>query len=129
MKFQDAKKYAVAKFTSPSFIKRIKEEDETMIKYLNILKQINNYGYITSESQGGHKITGKHYETHKNFEIYERAYISGFMLESVANEFIKNMGIHTDKIATYVAHCNDDVYVPSNLDIPLTITKKVEKLK
>ena len=39
MKFNDAVTIAVKKFTSPDFIKRIKEEDETMLKCLSILKK------------------------------------------------------------------------------------------
>lgn len=58
MKFKDAIIYAVKNFSSETFINRIKEEDNTMLKHLNILK----------ESQVGNGPN-------------ERAYIMGFMLE------------------------------------------------
>jgi hypothetical protein len=41
MKFKDAVTYAVKNFSSVTFINRIKEEDDTMLKHLNILKEIN----------------------------------------------------------------------------------------
>jgi hypothetical protein len=47
----------------------------------------------------------------------------GFMLETEAPEFIKNMGLKTDKNAVFVPVCSDDINLPSALDIPLTITK------
>ncbi len=44
------------------------------------------------------------------------------MLESNASKFIKNMAFHTDKNAIFIPFC--DAYIPSVLDIPLTISKK-----
>jgi hypothetical protein len=114
MKFKHAIVDAVKTLASDAFIKRIKEEDDTMLKHLTILKEINKYGFITNNSQTGNKTVKEPYE------IKQRAYISGFMLETMAQHFIKNMGLYTDKGAIYIPICDT---IPSNLDIPLTITK------
>jgi hypothetical protein len=109
MKFKAAQKKAVAKFDNLEFIKNIKEEDSSMVKHLDILKEINESGFLTTNSQAGRKIA----------TIYERAYILGFMLKKDAIQFIKNMNIETDKNALYVSISNIDV--DPKLDIPLTI--------
>ncbi len=127
MKFQEAKAAAVKMLSSPEFKQRVIEEDETMLKHFDIIKKINSSGFLTIESQAGNKKTGTNPDTKKRYEIIERAYISGFMLESEAADFIKNMGIHTDKNAVYIAGCADDVYLPSALDTPLTIQKSGRK--
>jgi len=118
MKFKDAVAESVKKLSSSDFIDRVKEEDETMLQHLDILKKINKRGFITTESQAGRKRTGEGYT------IHERAYVSGFMLESNAATFIKDMAVHTDKNAIFVPHCEDSVYIPGKLDIPLTITER-----
>lgn len=125
MKFVEAKAKAVAMFSSPDFIKNITEEDQSMVKHLNLLKTINKCGYITRNSQVGNRIIGKKSAIDgKPFEIIERAFITGFMLEVDAIKFIKNLGIFTDKNAFFVPYCSDDVRLPASLDIPLTISKK-----
>jgi hypothetical protein len=118
MKFKDAIRHSVDKFTSSSFITKIKDEDATMVDHLEILQKINGLGYITNESQAGHKRRGDGYQTN------ERAYITGFMLETNATGFIKKIAIATDKIAMFLPKCGEDVYVPGNLDIPVTITSR-----
>lgn len=110
MKFRASQKNAVAMFDDREFIKNIKEEDSTMIKHLNILKQINQHGYLTTNSQAVRKTT----------IIYERSYITGFMMKKDAIQFIKNMNIETDKNAIYVSITNID---DPKFDIPLTIQK------
>jgi hypothetical protein len=55
MKFKDVQKNRIKIFDSPEFVKRIKDEDDKMLKYLDILKQINLYGFITLNSQAGKK--------------------------------------------------------------------------
>ncbi len=124
MKFKDAIDNSVKQFTSPTFIKEIKEEDVKMVKYLNILKKINENGYLTLESQSGIKRSGISPLDGKPYEINEKAYVIGFMLETDASEFIKNISLYTDKNAVFVTFCNDNVYLPKELDIPLTITKR-----
>ena len=114
MKFRATQKNAVSMFDNPEFIANIKDEDSTMVKHLNVLKQINQHGYLTTNSQAGRKIT-------TNIIIYERAYIIGFMMKKDAIEFIKNMNIETDKNAIQVS-INNGVIDPK-LDIPLSIEK------
>ena len=123
MKFAEAKRAAVKKFDSPEFLERIKEEDATMLRHLPVLQEINRLGFLTTESQAGLPRRGIQPLTQKKQEIQERAYITGFMKEDLAQEFIKKMGIQTDKNAVYIASCSDDVQIPSSLDIPLTIAK------
>jgi hypothetical protein len=124
MKFQEAKNKAAKLLKSKDFIERVKDEDETMLRHLTILQKINQAGFLTTESQAGKKQTGKSYDDGKKYVISERAFVSGFMVEKKAIEFIKEINLKTDKNAVYVPYCADDVYIPSNLDIPLTITKK-----
>uniref|UniRef100_A0A6C0API3 Uncharacterized protein n=1 Tax=viral metagenome TaxID=1070528 RepID=A0A6C0API3_9ZZZZ len=118
MKFSDAKKKAVAKFDSPEFIERIRSEDPTMVRQLPILKEINKLGFLTTESQAGKNSKGKDYE------IIERAYICGFMLEKDAVKFIRDMGMITDKNSVYVPLVGDEIHIPPSLDIPLTLQIK-----
>lgn len=129
MKFNDAIYSAVKKFTSSDFIRRVKEEDESMLEHLNILKKINSYGYITTESQAGRKHSGVSPIDGKPYVIQERAYVCGFMLETFAPHFIKNMALYTDKNAMYIPYCENSIHIPSNLDIPLTTTTKDDKIE
>ena len=123
MKFIEAKARAVALFNSDEFKERVNEEDASMLQQLAILQEINRNGFITVNSQAGTRTKGKHHTTGKAYENIERAYLMGFMLETEAPEFIKNMGLKTDKNAVFVPVCSDDIKLPSALDIPLTITK------
>ncbi len=123
MKFKDAQKKAAMMFSSKTFHHRIREEDETMLKHLPILQEINTHGYLTIESQAGRKSSGKSYDDGTSYEISERAYITGFMQEAKAVEFIKQMNTTTDKNAIFLTYCEDSLYLPSSLDIPVTITK------
>ena len=124
MKFKDAQKVALKMFSSPDFKKRIEEEDRTMLKHLNILTKINANGYLTTESQAGRSYKGLHYIDKTPYETKERAYMHGFMLEDNAAKFIEQIGVKTDKNAVFIPVCSNDIYLPSKLDIPLTITKK-----
>ena len=123
MTFSHAKKKAIDMFESPTFIERIRGEDPTMVKQIPLLKEINKHNFLTQNSQAGRFSKGNHWKTGKPYEISERAYIVGFMLEKDATTFINNMGINTDKNAILIPMCEDDVYTPSNLAIPLTITE------
>ena len=109
MKFKAAQKKAVAKFDDPEFIANIKEEDSTMAKHLDILKQINENGYLTKNSQAGRKTSREN----------EKAYIQGFMMKKHAIKFITKMNIETDKNAVYVS-INEKEPI---FNIPLTIEK------
>lgn len=124
MKFKDAQAKSVKMFSNPEFIKRIKEEDETMLKHMNILQKINSSGYLTIESQAGNRKNGLSVIDGNKYEIRERSYIAGFMKEEDASIFIKQMALDTDKNAMYIPYCSNDMYMPSKLDIPLTVTIK-----
>jgi hypothetical protein len=129
MKFKDAVKRAVDMFENDrEFLERIKIEDPTMVKQLPILKQINQLGFLTTESQAGLRKKGKSSIDGKDYEIHEKAYVCGFMQEKEAGEFIKKMALHTDKNAIFVPTCCDDVIIPRNLDIPLTTSKQNGKI-
>jgi len=85
LKFVEAQSKAISMFSSPSFIKNIQEEDKLMVKNLKFLKIMNEYGYITTNSQVGNKSLGKKSLIDgQPYEIIERAYITGFMLEKDA---------------------------------------------
>ena len=110
--FKIAQKNAVEKFTNLEFIKNIEDEDPTMVKHLNILKQINEYGYLTTNSQAGIKT--------ENYE--ERSFIIGFMSRKDAQNFVHTINMNTDKIALSVVV--SDTYADPKLDIPLTMENK-----
>lgn len=117
MRFKDAQKRSLDMFTSHEFKERIRVEDASMLEQLPILERINSLGFLTTESQAGKRRMGR------DFEIHERAYISGFMLEKQAQEFLKKMNIQTDKNAIFIPYCADGIKLPAGLDIPLTISK------
>lgn len=52
-----------------------REDSKTNIDSVSKLVEINKKGFLTIESQIGIKVK------HKNYEIYERAYIIGFMMK------------------------------------------------
>jgi hypothetical protein len=110
MKFKAAQKKAVAKFDNPDFVENIRDEDPTMVKHLDILKEINECGLLTTNSQAGRKTP----------TIYERSYITGFMLKKDAIKFIKHMSIETDKV---IISPSWTMFADPKLDIPLTIEK------
>lgn len=124
MKFKEASVAAAKMFGEESFAQRIKEEDPLMVKYLPLLQKINKAGFLTTNSQAGHRTKGKHYQTGEPYENIERAYLEGFMLEKDAANFIKTMGIETDKNAVFRPVGLSADALPSELDIPLTITKR-----
>ena len=128
MKFREACAAAVKLFGKESFIKKIKEEDLLMVKYIPLLQKINKAGFLTTNSQAGHHSKGKHFQTGKPYELTERAYLEGFMLVADAEKFIKAMGIHTDKNAIFRPVCKSATELQPELDIPLTIVKRGENI-
>jgi hypothetical protein len=124
MKFRQACDAAASNFGEESFAVKIKEEDPLMVKYLPLLQKINKAGFLTTNSQAGHRSKGKHYQTGKPYELTESAYLEGFMLEADAAKFIKAMGIQTDKNAIFRPVCASETDLPPELDIPLTIVKR-----
>ena len=122
MKFKKALKKAVAKFDDEDFLNERREEDPTMLKHMPQLQEINRHGYLTTNSQAGRRARGKHYQTGRPYEIHERAYISGFMQKKLAEKFIKQMGITTDKCVVYLPECDNKVGHEPQLDLPLTVS-------
>ena len=119
MKFQDAAKKSVAYLLGPEFKERVLDEDPTMLKHAPILAEINRHGYISFNSQAGRKYKSKVHAS----EYWERAYIEGFMLQSKAALFIKEMALHTDKVAQVLHLTTDEstLYLPSSLNTPVTL--------
>lgn len=124
---KDSIKASVKLLSSPEFLQRVKEEDERMVAHLDILRKINQKGFLTVNSQAGIRSTGRSQidgpDFGKPYETNERAYLLGFMLEAEAAEFLKKMSLSTDKNAIFVPFCDDSIYIPRELDIPLTVSK------
>ena len=99
MKFKEACAHSVQYLHSDAFKQRVMEEDPKMLKYIPLLVQINKAGFLTNESQAGNE------DNNKLYLYMERAYISGFMLESTAAEFIMYMGLYADKNAVQHTVC------------------------
>ena len=129
MKFKDAQKLAVEKLSSQEFLNRIQNEDPSMLKQLDILKEINTLGYITLESQAGRKKRGLHYAEKWEYLIEERAYCKGYMLQDVAAKFIQQMAYETDKTAVMIPTVPNETDIPAETDIPLTTTTRVSSGK
>jgi hypothetical protein len=127
MKFREAVKESVNHLGSSDFYNRIKEEDERMLSEIDILTKINKKGLLSFDSQSGRQQKGKHYNDKKPYTIDERAYIAGFMLKKEAVSFLRNMNLHTDKMALAIPVSTCDIDIPSDLDIPLTLTKHAGK--
>ncbi len=122
MKFKDAQKLAVEKFSSAEFLNSLQEEDPSMLKYMEALKEMNRLGYLTVESQAGRKATGRHYLEKWPYVIEERAYIRGYMMLEDASKFIEQIAFNTDKNAVMIPICPDETEITSSTDIPLTTT-------
>ncbi len=123
MKFQDAAKKSVAYLLGPEFKERVLDEDPTMLKHVSILAEINRHGFISNNSQAGRK-HGK-----QSWQLWERAYLNGFMLQSKASAFIKEMALRTDKVAQILHPTTDQATLDltSAFNVPVTIEKNMEK--
>lgn len=99
-----------------------------MLRFLPRFLEINQLDFLTTNSQAGHAQKGTSAITGKPYTSSERAYLEGFLPEAKAEQFIKNMALHTDKNAIFVPSCTS-FDIPSNLDIPLTITESEGKQK
>jgi hypothetical protein len=125
MKFPEAVLKSITKLSSPEFEKRVEEEDPSMKKHIPILLELNRHGYITVNSQAGNHFKGVNSETKKKYDYSEKAFILGFMLQSTASVFIKELALHTDKLAQ-VLHATTDKQIlelPIALDLPLTMDR------
>jgi hypothetical protein len=125
MKFKDAQTMAIHKFDTEDFLTNIKEEDETMIQHLPILKKMNEKGFITHNSQAGRKSKGISVLNNKPYVMEERAFVDGFMPYKKAVTFLKKMNLYTDKNAINIM--DSPQFLKSEFDIPLTITTQNNK--
>lgn len=119
MTFQQALTKAIANLDSEEFFERVKEEDSNMLSQIPIIKQINELGYLTIDSQAGNLTEGK-LRSGINFTIMEKSYVQGFMPADKASKFVKLMNIVTDKIALVIPTSEDNL--SASFDIPLTMT-------
>lgn len=126
MKFLDATKQTAAMLGSTEFHERQMSEDPRMIVQLPLLQKINQHRFLTTESQSGVHKRGISVINGKPYEMSERAFLSGFMLEADAIKFLKLFNL-TDKNATYIPFCSEEVRLPVSLDMPVTITKQGKK--
>uniref|UniRef100_A0A6C0JJ36 Uncharacterized protein n=1 Tax=viral metagenome TaxID=1070528 RepID=A0A6C0JJ36_9ZZZZ len=129
MKFKDAQTYAIHKFDTDEFLNDIKEEDDTMLNHLPLLKKMNEKGFITHNSQAGSKTKGISVINNKPYLTEERAFIEGFMSYKQAVLFLKNMNLYTDKNAVNVYISDNPKFLNSELDVPLTITTQNNETK
>jgi hypothetical protein len=123
MKFQAAVENWVDHLLSHKFKERVLEEDPTMLKHVPILAEINRHGFITNNSQAGRKYSYMDEMDKQRYDHCERAYLEGFMLQSKAALFIKEMALHTDKVA-HILHSTTDkttLDLPSSLNTPVTV--------
>ena len=127
MKFKEAQSMAIHNFDTDDFLTRIREEDDSMLKHLPILKKINEKGLLTTGSQAGRKQKGISFINNKPYVMEERAYIHGFMPYKNAVSFLKKMNLHTDKNAVNVFISENPKFFKSELDIPLTILTQNNK--
>jgi hypothetical protein len=123
MKFLDAAKQTATMLGSTEFHKAQLCEDPQMITQLPILQEINRHRFLTTESQSGVHRRGTSVLNGKPYEMSERAFLTGFMLEADAIKFLKVFNL-TDKNATYIPFCNEEVRLPTSLDMPVTIIKQ-----
>lgn len=127
MKFAEAKKEALKRIASEKFKAEIQEEDPRMVKFIPTFLEFNKLNFLSTNSQAGHHDKGISVFSGKPYTFSERAYLEGFMLEKDAEDFIKNMGLYTDKCAIFLPHC-ENIDIPRKLDIPLTITEEEGKV-
>ncbi len=97
---------------SESFIQERMLEDPSMISYFDIIKDINQHYFLTTNSQAGHLFTLD------DNQVQERAYLCGIMLSDMANDFIKEFSISSDKVVGEVVITSTDT-----IPIPVTISK------
>ena len=100
-----------------------REDSKTNIDSVSKLVEINKKGILTIESQIGVK------EKYKNYEIYERAYIIGFMMKKKANNLLKKLAISMSDKVMIILPFNKFENLPAINDIPLTIEKNIKNSK
>jgi hypothetical protein len=94
MNFAKAQDKMLEYLRSPEFSNR--SDSQHTLPSLPILEECIRRGLLTTGSQEGVCVTGY---TDSYYRIEERAYLSGFMTQSHAKQFVERMNTETDKIA------------------------------
>jgi len=79
-----------------------REDAEDTQSSTKLLQAIIKNGYITDGSQEGSIKTGYNEITKRYYRIEERAYVTGFMKDAQAKEFVSLLNTYSDKVA-YIA--------------------------
>ncbi len=97
MKFADAQKKMLEYLSSDEFKSR--EDAETTVSSVPILKRIIKSGFLTDNSQEGLITNGFNPDSKRYYHIEERAYVTGFIPHEKALAFVAWMNTYTDKVA------------------------------
>lgn len=100
MKFEDAQKKMIAYLSSDEF--KTREDAESTLKSIPILKKIIQKGFITDNSQEGLILDGQNPDTKRQYHIEERAQVTGFLKTEVAYKFVTWLNTQTDKVAQII---------------------------
>lgn len=100
MKFIDAQKRMITYLSSDEF--KIREDADDTQGSIPILKKIIQKGYITDNSQEGSIINGYNPDSKHYYHIEERAYVTGFMKQEKARQFVDWINTYTDKVAIII---------------------------
>jgi len=103
-----------------------KYEMEPVIVNKDLMIKLNNLGFLTTGSQGGHM------GTHENCEYKERAYVTGYIKTNIAKQLRKTMN-YDNKYFQYIpitniTNCNinrDFEFLEYYLRVPVTVHKDV----
>jgi hypothetical protein len=120
MKFQDAQKFVIKYLDSDSFKNR--EDAQTTINAISLLKTINSKGFITENSQQGINSDGYNSLSELYYIIKERAYVNGFMKTQNAKKFTSWINTYTDKIAFIIYKTDSDIDFSELPFVPVTIS-------
>ncbi len=93
---------------SKEFMKNREDEDPTMIPYFDLIREMNQRGFLTTNSQAGHVTE----------DVVERAYVCGAMLAKDAPFFLNHLSISSDKVVGEVLVSKTDT-----LPIPVTLVR------
>ena len=132
--FKNAQQKMITHIASSEFKKR--EDAQTTLKSIPILKKIIKYGYLTDSSQEGMIESGYNKKTKKKYFINERAYVVGFMKKKYSRKFVDWINVNTNKISLIIVNDSSKsfekkFYDEGNHDgistIPVTIQGNTEK--
>lgn len=132
--FKNAQQKMITYITSGEFKNR--EDAQTTIKSIQILKKIIKYGYLTDSSQEGTNESGYNSKTKKKYYIKERAYVVGFMKKKYSTSFVNWINANTNKIAFIIVNDSSKSFEKKFYDekqhdgistIPVTIHGNTQK--